>query len=50
MPKIYKNNTRNSCKFKGCSPLQLSRNLPSKCHAVGHIFLYYPLGVIVNAN
>ena len=36
---MYKNNSRNSSKFKGCSPLQLSCNLTGKCHAIGYIFL-----------
>ncbi len=33
---MCKNNSRNSCKFKGCSPLQLSCNLTGKCHAIGY--------------
>ena len=33
---MYKNNSRVSSKFKGCSPLQLSCNLTGKCHAVGY--------------
>ncbi len=33
---MHKNNSRNSSKFKGCSPLQLSYNLIGKCHAVGY--------------
>lgn len=33
---MYKNNSRNSSKFKGCSPLQLLCNLTEKCHAVGY--------------
>ena len=33
---MYKNNSRFSSKFKGCSPLQLSCNLTRKCHAVGY--------------
>ncbi len=33
---MYKNNSRNSSKFKGCSPLQLSSNLTGNCHAVGY--------------
>ena len=33
---MYKNNSRDSSKFKGCSPLQLSCNLTGKCHAVGY--------------
>ena len=33
---MYKNNSRNSSKLKGCSPLQLSCNLTGKCHAIGY--------------
>ena len=33
---MYKNNSRDSSKFKGCSPLQLFYNLTGKCHAVGY--------------
>jgi len=33
---MYKNNSRNSSKFKGCSPLQLLYNLIGKCHAIGY--------------
>ena len=33
---MYKNNSRFSCKFKGCSPLQLSCNLTVKYYAVGY--------------
>ncbi len=33
---IYKNNSRKSSKFKGCSPLKLSCNLTGKCHAIGY--------------
>ncbi|RZT95672.1 hypothetical protein EV201_0296 [Ancylomarina subtilis] len=33
---MYKNNSRDSSKFKGCSPLQLSRNLTGKHHAFGY--------------
>jgi len=33
---MYKNNSRDSCKFRGCSPLQLSCNLTGKCHVVGY--------------
>ena len=33
---MRKNNSRDGCKFKGCSPLQLSCNLTGKCHAVGY--------------
>ena len=33
---MYKNNSRDSRKFKGCSPLRLFCNLTRKCHAVGY--------------
>ena len=33
---MYKNNSRFSGKFKGCSPLQPSCNLTGKCHAIGY--------------
>ena len=33
---MYKNNSRDSSKFKGCSPLQLSCSLTGKCNAVGY--------------
>jgi len=33
---MYKNNSRDSCKFMGFSPLQLSCNLTEMCHAVGY--------------
>lgn len=33
---MYKNNSRDSSKFKGCSSVQLSCNLTGKCHAVGY--------------
>ena len=33
---MYKNNSRNSRKFKGCSPFQLYSNLTGKCYAVGY--------------
>jgi predicted aconitase len=33
---MYKKNSRDSSKSKGCSPLQLSCNLTGKCHAVGY--------------
>jgi len=38
---MYKNNSRNSSKFKGCSPLELSCNLTGKCHAVGYYSYTY---------
>ena len=33
---MCKNNSRDSCKFKVYSPLQLSCNLTGKYHAVGY--------------
>ncbi len=33
---MYKNNSRDSIKFKGCSSFQLSCNLTGKCHAIGY--------------
>ena len=33
---MCKNNSRNSSKLKGCSPLQLSCNLTGKHHAFGY--------------
>ncbi len=33
---MYKNNSRDSSIFKGCSPLQLSCNLIGKCNAIGY--------------
>ncbi len=36
---MYKNNSRDSSKFKGCSPLQLSCNLKGMKPAIG-----YPVG------
>lgn len=33
---MYKNNSRDSSKFKGCSPLQFSCNLTGKYHANGY--------------
>ena len=38
---MYKNNSRNSSKIKGCSPLQLSYSLTGKCHAVGYYSYTY---------
>jgi hypothetical protein len=39
---MYKNNSRNGSKYKGCSPLQLSCNLTGKCRN-RLLFLYEPL-------
>jgi hypothetical protein len=33
---MYKNNSRDSSKFKGCSPLQLTCKLTGKCNEVGY--------------
>ena len=33
---MYKNNIRNSSKFKGCSPLQLHRKLKVNSSATGY--------------
>ena len=33
---MYKNNSRDNSKFKGCSPSQLSCDLTGKCYAVGY--------------
>ena len=41
---MYKNNSRDSIKFKGCSPLQLSCNMTGKCHAVGYYSYTYRWG------
>ncbi len=35
---MYKNNSRNSSKFRAYSPLQQSFNLTVKCHAFGYYF------------
>jgi len=40
---MYKNNSRDSSKFKGCSPLQLSCNLIGKVQRSRLLFLYSPL-------
>lgn len=36
VPTMYRNNSRDISKFKGCSLLQLSCNLTGKYHAVGY--------------
>jgi len=41
---MYKNNSRDSNKFKGCSPLQYSSNLTGKCYAVGYYSYTNPCG------
>ena len=43
---MYKNNSRDSIKFKGCSSLQLSSNLTGKCHAAGYYSYTHPLNKI----
>jgi hypothetical protein len=43
---MYKNNSRDSSNFKGCSPLQLSCDWTGKCHVVGYYFYtkrYFPI-------
>ncbi len=40
---MYKNNSRDSCKFKGCSPLQLSCNLTGMKPAIGYYSYTWPL-------
>jgi len=35
---MYKNNSRDCSKFKGCSPLQLSCNLTGKWLGIGYSF------------
>ena len=35
-PTKYKNNSRNSCKFKGFSPLQLCRKLKNLSSEIGY--------------
>lgn len=47
---MYKNNSRDSRKFKGCSPLQLFCNLTDKCHAVGYYSYTYQLCSILKDN
>ena len=42
-----KNNSRDSYKIKGFSPLQLSCNLTGKCHAVGYYFYTWTLPCIL---
>jgi len=42
---MYKNNSRNSSKFKGYNPLQLSCNLTGKCHAICHYSYNLPFYV-----
>ena len=38
---MYKNNSRDSSKFKDCSPHQFSCILVEKCHAVGYYSYYH---------
>ncbi len=38
---MYKNNSRDSSKFKGCSPFQLFRKLKDLCFAVGYYSYTY---------
>jgi len=41
---MYKNNSRDSSKFKDCSPLQLHCKLKVKYSAVGYYSYYSPFG------
>jgi len=45
---MYKNNSRDSSKFKGFSPLQLSCNLKGKCHAIGYYSYTQRCGALNN--
>jgi len=45
---MYKNNSRNSSKFKGCSPLQLHRKLKGWSYATG--YYTYVCREAVNGN
>ena len=47
---MYKNKSRDSSKFKGCSPLQLSCNLTGKCHAIGYYSYTCPLAASVKTE
>lgn len=38
---MYKNNSRDSSKFRGYSPRQQSCNLTGKCHAIGYYSYTY---------
>ncbi len=40
---MYKNNSRDSCEFKGYSPLQLSCSLTGNYQAIRHITYNFPL-------
>lgn len=40
---MYKNNSRDSSKLKGCSPLHLSCNLTGTMPAIGYYFYTFPL-------
>jgi hypothetical protein len=42
----YKNNSRDSSRFKGCNPLQLFCNLTGKCHAIGYYSYTNRYGVL----
>lgn len=33
---MYKNNSRDSSKFKGCNPHKISCSVTGKCHAIGY--------------
>lgn len=42
---MYKNNSRNGSKYKGCGPLQLSRDLTGKCYAAATYFYTNRYGI-----
>ena len=43
---MCKNNSRDSSKFKGCSPLQLISDLKGRYHAIGYYSYTEPLAPI----
>ena len=45
---MYKNNSRDSSKFKDFSPLKLRSGLTGKCHAICHYSYNLPLQAILN--
>ncbi len=47
---MYKNNSRNSSKPKGCSPPQLSCNLTGKCTLSATIIILSVVGHFVKTN
>ena len=44
---MYKNNSRDSSKFKGYSPYQLPSNLTGECNAVGYYFYTHRYRAII---